>query len=74
MPVITLLKVEEISQRLARYARRKKLIGSIASNLSEQSSGIVSDNKSYLSYSRTSLASTSPSVAKEGRERRKVGR
>ncbi|KIH65481.1 hypothetical protein ANCDUO_04198 [Ancylostoma duodenale] len=67
-------KVEEISQRLARYARRKKLIGSIASNLSEQSSGIVSDNKSYLSYSRTSLASTSPSVAKEGRERRKVVR
>ncbi|KAK6035861.1 NDT80/PhoG like DNA-binding family protein, partial [Cooperia oncophora] len=65
-------KVEEISQRLARYARRKKLIGSIASNLSEQSSGIVSDNKSYLSYSRTSLASTSPSVSKEGREKRKV--
>ncbi|VDO88456.1 unnamed protein product [Heligmosomoides polygyrus] len=55
-------KVEEISQRLARYARRKKLIGSIASNLSEQS---------YLSYSRTSLASTAPSLAKEGRERRK---
>ncbi|VDM74486.1 unnamed protein product [Strongylus vulgaris] len=65
-------KVEEISQRLARYARRKKLIGSIASNLSEQSSGIVSDNKSYLSYSRTSLASTSPSIAKESRERRKI--
>ncbi|KAK6765577.1 hypothetical protein RB195_025471 [Necator americanus] len=65
-------KVEEISQRLARYARRKKLIGSIASNLSEQSSGIVSDNKSYLSYSRTSLASTSPSIAKEGRDKRKT--
>ncbi|KHJ91320.1 NDT80/PhoG like DNA-binding family protein [Oesophagostomum dentatum] len=64
-------KVEEISQRLARYARRKKLLGSIASNLSEQSSGIVSDNKSYLSYSRTSLASTSPSVAKEHRQRRR---
>ncbi|KAK6009043.1 hypothetical protein OSTOST_26059 [Ostertagia ostertagi] len=39
-------KVEEISQRLARYARRKKLIGH-------------------------RLASTAPSVAKEGRERRK---
>ncbi|VDL63320.1 unnamed protein product [Nippostrongylus brasiliensis] len=46
-------KVEEISQRLARYAKRKKLIGSIASNLSEQS---------YLSFSRTSLASTAPSL------------
>lgn len=65
-------KVEEISQRLARYARRKKLIGSIASNLSEQSSGIVSDNKSCLSYSRTSLASTAPSITKESHERRKA--
>ncbi|KJH44131.1 NDT80/PhoG like DNA-binding family protein [Dictyocaulus viviparus] len=65
-------KVEEISQRLARYARRKKLIGSIASNLSEQSSGIVSDNKSFLSYSRTSLASTAPSINKESHEKRKT--
>uniref|UniRef100_A0A1I7WGI9 Uncharacterized protein n=1 Tax=Heterorhabditis bacteriophora TaxID=37862 RepID=A0A1I7WGI9_HETBA len=48
------------------------MIGSIGSNLSEQSSGIVSDNKSYLSYSRTSLASTAPSFTKEEREKRKV--
>ncbi|CAD6191220.1 unnamed protein product [Caenorhabditis auriculariae] len=44
-------KVEEISQRLARYARHKKLLGSMASNLN-------GDTRSMLSYSRSSLAST----------------
>lgn len=60
-------KVEEISQRLARYARIKKLRGSMASNLS--GGGDIGDTKSILSYSRSSLASYSPSYRKEKRER-----
>lgn len=60
-------KVDEISQRLARYARRKKLTASIASNLSGETCG---DNRSMLSYSRSSLASSYAPRERGKRDRR----
>lgn len=58
-------KVEEISQRITRYARRKKLLGSMASNLSGDT---TADGKSVLSLSRTTLASGYGGNKKEKRE------
>lgn len=60
-------KVDAIHQRLARFARRKKLLGSMASSLNE---GGAFDNKSMLSYSTHSLASTI--APKDKKDKRRV--
>uniref|UniRef100_A0A915EDB8 Peptidase S74 domain-containing protein n=1 Tax=Ditylenchus dipsaci TaxID=166011 RepID=A0A915EDB8_9BILA len=67
-------QVEKISQKLARFAqKRKNHMGSMASGISDFSNlfgtSLGGDNKSYISYSRTSLASNG--ACEESNERRK---
>ncbi|CAI5455708.1 unnamed protein product [Caenorhabditis angaria] len=57
-------KVEEISQRLAKYAARKKMLSSMASNLDSK------DKKSIVSQSHLSLISSVSQYKEKRRSRR----
>jgi hypothetical protein len=63
-------EVEQISKKLAKFSKKKQQFGSTISGLSGLTQWMNGDDGKSLSYSRTSLASSTPSCDSDATHRR----